>query len=154
MNREEIFIEPIDLDPDIAVGIMLPFNNSKGGAFQLSYTTEQQAISNLKNLILTRKGERYMQPEFGTDIYSLLFEQNTEEFSSRLQNRLSADIGYWLPYIVIINISVQSYLDSEIERFGNGIKISLKFKVTEQGAGKEIVLFVNEQSNISIQENI
>ena len=62
--RKEYFYSPIDLEPDIAVGITLPFGKDKG-LFSLSYTTEEQSISNLKNLLLTRKGERLFQPEFG-----------------------------------------------------------------------------------------
>ena len=69
--RPEYKIHPLDLKKNVAIGVMLPL----GGApiFKSSYTTEEQAISNLKNLILTRKGERPFQPLFGTDVYSLLF---------------------------------------------------------------------------------
>ena len=41
---------PIDLLPDVAVGVKLPFVGKDGTLFQLSYSTEEQAISNLKNL--------------------------------------------------------------------------------------------------------
>ena len=82
-QRKEYFYNPIDLEPDIAVGITLPFGKDKG-LFSLSYTTEEQSISNLKNLLLTRKGERLFQPEFGSSVYSLLFEQMTPDLSTLL----------------------------------------------------------------------
>jgi hypothetical protein len=71
-QRLQYRINPIDLKPNKAVGVMLPLGGSP--MFKSSYTTEQQAISNLKNLLLTTKGERPFQPLFGSDIYSLLFE--------------------------------------------------------------------------------
>ena len=59
---------PIDLLPDVAVGIKLPFTGKNGNLFDLSYSTRDQALSNLKNLLLTRRGERIMEPLFGTTI--------------------------------------------------------------------------------------
>jgi hypothetical protein len=73
-ERKEYRYNPIDFKKDVAVGVQLPFGKNKG-LFSLSYTTEEQAISNLKNLLLTRKGERPFQPQFGSDVYSLMFEQ-------------------------------------------------------------------------------
>ena len=62
--RKEYFYNPIDFQKDVAVGVKLPFGKPNG-LFAQSYTTEEQATSNLKNLLLTRKGERPFQPEFG-----------------------------------------------------------------------------------------
>ncbi len=45
-ERKEYFYNPIDFEPDVAVGIKLPFSKEKG-LFDLSYSTEEQAISNL-----------------------------------------------------------------------------------------------------------
>ena len=77
-QRKENFYNPLDFEKDVAIGITLPFGKNKG-LFSLSYTTEEQSISNLKNLLLTRKGERLFQPEFGSDVYSLMFEQMDED---------------------------------------------------------------------------
>ena len=70
--RKEYRINPLDLKKNTAIGVMLPLGGTP--IFKSSYTTEEQTLSNLKNLLLTRKGERPFQPEFGTEIYSLLFE--------------------------------------------------------------------------------
>ena len=90
-------INPIDLIEEKAIGIVLPFGNnsttdsgySKDGTsssgisggtkpgidgstlFKSSYLTKDQVISNVRNLILTNKGERIMNPDFGTNIYNL-----------------------------------------------------------------------------------
>ena len=72
-ERKEYFYNPIDFNNDVAVGVKLPFGKPNG-LFSQSYTTEEQAVSNLKNLLLTRKGERPFQPLFGSDVYFQLFE--------------------------------------------------------------------------------
>ena len=133
---------PIDLKPNKAVGIVLPIGGRP--IFKLSYTTEQQAISNLKTLLLTQEGERPFQPLFGTNIYSLLFENITDDLEESLQNSLSEDISFWLPYILLDNINVN------FERDNNRINIFINFRVTEQGSNQTIILNVDEQGNLSI----
>ena len=149
--REEKFFNPIDLEPDVAVGIKLPFNNKQGGVFDLSYTTEEQAISNLKNLLLTRKGERFMQPLFGTGLYHVLFEQNTEDLSERLRSSITADINFWLPYIIVEDVIIKGRLDFETEERGHGLQIELSFRVTEQGANKSITFVVLSSGEVIIE---
>ena len=50
MAYEKRFM-PIDLQPDVAVGVKLPLVSKSGQLFDLSYSTEEQAISNIKNLL-------------------------------------------------------------------------------------------------------
>ena len=141
-TRKEYKVNPLDLKRNKAIGVKLPLGGDP--LFSLSYTTEEQAISNLKNLILTRKGERPFQPTFGTDVYSLLFEQVSEQLSSDLEESLRNDIQYWLPYIIIDEINIITNEDY------NRIDISLKVKVTEQGANVVINVMITEQGNITI----
>ena len=137
-ERKEFFYNPIDFKPDVAVGVKLPFGKPKG-LFAQSFTTEEQAVSNLKNLLLTRKGERPFQPLFGSDVYSLLFELIDKDIEERMSKTLSDDIKFWLPYIVIDNISIDSNPDR------NSVKIQLRFRVTEQGANEQIILFIDSE---------
>jgi phage baseplate assembly protein W len=133
-ERKEYFYNPIDFEKDVAVGVKLPFGKPNG-LFAQSYTTEEQATSNLKNLLLTRKGERPFQPDFGSDVYSLLFENIDIDLDERISETLSEDIKFWLPYIVIDNIDVKTEPDR------NFVKIELRFRITEQGANQQIIIF-------------
>ena len=62
----------LDNDENIAIGIALPITKGNAGYFQQEYLTIHQLKHNIKNLILTMKGERPMLPTFGTEIYSIL----------------------------------------------------------------------------------
>ena len=95
-----------DLNPDIRIGLKLPFNRGRSGLFPQSQTTLEQAGSNVKNLLLTAKGERVMQPDFGSRLRELLFEQYTEDLSSRIQSEIQEAISTWLPYINISNVNI------------------------------------------------
>jgi phage baseplate assembly protein W len=169
MNRVIYQYKPF-IDPSsVAIGVKLPFNqtgtskndlsstvgNVRSGSFQttggkgvflLSYTTEEQAISNLTNLLLTRKGERYMQPNFGTDIYSSIFEQNTDILADILKSSLEDDISYWLPYITLINVDI--FRDTRNE---NALNIRIVFRVTNVGANLVINVLAQENTIIVSQ---
>ena len=69
-----------DLNPDTKIGLELPFARSRAGLFGLTETTLEQAGHNIKNLLLTAKGDRVMQPDFGSRLRELLFEQINDRF--------------------------------------------------------------------------
>lgn len=126
------------------IGLKFPLNNNiNSGLFNMSYTTEEQAITNYVNLLLTRKGERYMHPNYGIGIQLFLFEQNTELLRTKIEFEIRQQAGYWLPYIVNHSIDVRERADliglnSDPE---SAIHIVIHFSVTESGANKTITLF-------------
>jgi phage baseplate assembly protein W len=157
--------QPRNQNPDIAIGIPLPFNKpaaskidffraaaygdsdnyasgSMDGAtvFSQTYTTEEQAMSNFKNLLLTQKGERYMQPDFGTDIKDVLFDNDTKDLRRRLTQTLNKDIDYWLPYINIRNVGVKT------PDGGHTLQIRLYFQITTIGANRVINILATENA--------
>lgn len=74
--------------------------------FEQTFTSFEAAKSNLRNLLLTARGERIMQPDFGTGLHELLFEPFDSLYETRLQERITESVGFWLPYITIENIEV------------------------------------------------
>ena len=89
-----------------AYGITLPVQRGNTGYFSQAFSSFEQAKSNLKNLLLTRKGERVFQPNIGTGIHELLFEQATNDPESKLQENITNSVNFWLPYINIDTIDV------------------------------------------------
>lgn len=88
-----------------AYGISSP--TKKGDVmFEQTFTTYEAAKSNLRNLLLTARGERIMQPEFGTGLHELLFEPFDSLYETKLQERITESVSFWLPYITIENIEV------------------------------------------------
>mgnify|MGYP000447810238 CR=1 FL=1 len=70
-------IDPRDLDKNKAIGVSIPFNGE--GVFKSTFSTKDQIKSNLINLLLTYKGERVLNPQFGADLPRLLFEPINNE---------------------------------------------------------------------------
>lgn len=134
-------INPIDLQPDVAVGIMLPMTDTNGTLFKLSYTTQEQAISNLKNLLLTIRGERPMQPLFGTTIQRSLFQPLTNNLLESIESSVRRAIEFWLPYIILEDFQIEGFFGTVNGMQEHGIYLKLWVKITEDGANVPITIF-------------
>ncbi len=109
------------------LGIGINKKSDSNGIFAVNYTTISQARENLKNLILTKKGERVMQPEFGCDIWELLFEPISEDvISTQIENSILSAVEIWLPYINIDKI-IFDYDENDID--SNKINVEVKFSL-------------------------
>ena len=93
-----------DLIDRQAIGVSIPFSNSS--VFNQTFNTADQTKSNLINYFLTNKGERILNPTYGGDLRSLLFEQITEETLSVLQQRISTDLENKFPIIEIKTLDI------------------------------------------------
>jgi len=124
------------------LGIGINKNSDKGGIFAVNYTTLTQAKDNLKNLILTRKGERIMNPTFGCDIYKVLFEQmDGGLIESKIESTILDAVSNWLPYLNIDEI-IFDYDNNDIDN--NRINLELKFSlVSNPNLGESVTINVN-----------
>jgi len=110
---------------DYAVGISLPIQITNV-AFTQTFQTIDQLKSNIKNLLLTVRGERMMQPEFGCGLYELLFEMNTDEFNQTAEDEIRTSLQRWLPIVTVDEVIVE---ESNVLRDTNQFNVSLKFSV-------------------------
>ena len=122
-----------------AYGLDFPLANGPMGFFNQTFTSFDQAKANLKNLLLTKKGERIMQPEFGTGLTRLLFEPIDVRFEERLKDTITKNVGFWLPYINIKDIEVE-ITDELTDR--NQVNLHLKFTVGKQIELQEVTFTV------------
>jgi phage baseplate assembly protein W len=134
----------LDLDPEVTIGLGLPMQyDDVNGFFPGHSTTLSQAGSNLRNLLLTNKGERVGQPTFGADLLLVLFEPMSENLLDRLEESIKEAISEWLPYISINLLEVEP---SEFEI--NQLNINIEFYLTmNPGMFETITLsFATEQT--------
>lgn len=97
-------INPIILNRNISIGVALPFN--KPSAFRSTYDFKQQIKFNLINLLLTNKGERPFNPNFGTDIRKQIFNQIVEGTFEALSDDITNTINVYIPEITIEKLNI------------------------------------------------
>jgi len=119
---------------DIAIGIALPFGPGRSN-FKLNYTTLDQARTNIVNLLLTDKGERFMQPQFGTNLKRFLFEPNTRDLQALVKTDITDAVKFWLPYVNLGEVKVTRTVE-DIDKYR--IIVDLNFSIID-----DITKFVN-----------
>ena len=96
-------VREIDRNEDKYVGIRFPLDHSPEGFFYKTKTVLEQSKANLQNLLLTTPGERIMQPEFGSQLKFIVFEQG-QDIPGRVEETIRSAADRFLSYINIINV--------------------------------------------------
>jgi phage baseplate assembly protein W len=110
---------------NFAIGITLPLTFG-ANTFEQSFLTKDQVKSNIKNLLLTKRGERILQPEFGSGLQELLFEPNVDDLEGRIEDTINETLEQWLPYVTAEEIDIE--ITDEL-RDNNRVNVSIKFKI-------------------------
>ena len=129
-------VREIDRSDDVYVGIEFPLDHNLRGFFRQTKTIQQQVKSNIKNLLLTSKGERVFQPDFGCDLRDLLFEQINSETLDGVDNSIRVALDTWLPYV-----SINDLIIIQNESNPNEITISLEYSTTLQPDALDNITF-------------
>jgi phage baseplate assembly protein W len=96
------------------INIDFPFKDSPQGFFLNLNSDDQRAIkADLLHLLMTRKGQRLYNPDFGTDLLKYIFEPNDTLTLSELQSDLNTTIKKYLPDLNITALEVEQ--SQEIE---------------------------------------
>lgn len=96
------------------ININYPFKDSNKGFF-LDLTTENNdAIkADLMHLILTRKGQRLYNPDFGTDLLKFIFEPQDGLTLEKVTGEIKDVVKKYLPKLQVNEVTVTPSPDSE-----------------------------------------
>jgi phage baseplate assembly protein W len=125
-------IHPLDLQARKAVGVSLPFSSKS--VFTSTYTTRDALKSNLINFLLTNKGERYLNPTFGANLRSLLFEQMMTDVADEIDSTIRTGIKTWFSNVTVNTLTVTEDPDS------NTIVIYMKYNVDFTNIEDELLI--------------
>lgn len=89
------------------ISVLLPLIYSKqDGPFQMNKTIQEAVKQNFKSLILTIKGERIMDPDFGVGLSSFLFENFTVGSIQGIKLETATQTKKYMPFINIEDLTV------------------------------------------------
>ena len=136
-----------DLNPDTFIGISLPLEYGTKGFFNQTKTTLQQARHNIRNLLLTIKGERLGNPTFGSDLMRVIFEPEDEFLESKIEEAIRSSMDEWLPYINLQEIKVEPSL------VPNKVVVDLKFTINFDQDVQTLTMSLGPQAPFNQYEN-
>ena len=117
-----------DRDENIFIGLDLPIRKSEGvdGYFASTSTTVSAGKNNIRNLLLTNKGERYLQPDIGLNLRKFLFEQITDDIQETIKIEIVETLDKWLPFVNVEELNINAEEDSTDT---NTLKIFVLFNI-------------------------
>jgi phage baseplate assembly protein W len=158
-NRIRYELNQLPSEPTqvLPIGVSMPFNNPNGVFYQ-TYTNLDQVRTNLKNLLLTATGERYMLPQFGTNLRWLLFENISDEseFRQSLVGTITEAVSTWMPYLGLSDMNVKFNLtdDGRVVDPNNAVSISFIASIIGSPSYFPIQIFISEEGNLQVIEAI
>ena len=79
----------------------------------------------LKNIILTRPGEKLSDPNFGVGLHNFLFSQESTKISA-IRNRINNQIRKYMNYFDTLDIDVKRTTNSDIS-----ISVYIRFVISQ-----------------------
>jgi phage baseplate assembly protein W len=116
---------PLDLDYKMIIGVSIPFVgsyvNGSDAVFNATYTTNDQIKYDIINYVLTNKGERPLNPNYGGDIRKFVFQNIDGVNLNNLKTQLLDGLKSNFPNIVVNKITIDPFYDT------NSINININY---------------------------
>lgn len=125
-------INPLDRQPRKAIGVDLPFSGT--AVFNSTFQTKDALKVNLINYFLTNKGERPLNPTFGSSIRELLFENINEDQLEEVKEIVKNDIKLFFPRVQPTRLDVLSNPDT------NTISLFMRYAIKDANIADEVLI--------------
>lgn len=105
------------------------------GDIALSYDN-QAVIRSIRNILLTKKYEKHWNPNFGSNIDTLLFENVSFTAANALEKEIASTIRNFEPRVDLKNVVVQPFTDR------NAYNVTLTFFVANATQPTTVTVFL------------
>jgi phage baseplate assembly protein W len=121
------------------INIEFPFQDSKDGFFLNMNAVDSKAIrSDLMHLILTRKGERFYNPDFGTDLLRFIFEPNDSITYSDIKLDIQTTVKRFIP-----NLNIDDVIIEPNEEFEYKANVRIDYTITDDVFSESDFIIIN-----------
>lgn len=115
-------------------GIKFPFNDDpdKNRLFSMTQITKDALTSNLLLLLLTQKGERYYEPDYGTNLLKFIFEPGDGLIEADIEQEIKNTVSLYIPQLKIKKIIFNWNVDSSgLPIQENRLNVKINFTYSE-----------------------
>lgn len=137
-----IYIKSIIMN---SYNITYPFrdNNETNSFIQMNQVTKNSYSSNLLLLLLTEKGERYYESDYGTNLLKYIFEPNDNLTSTQIEEEIRETVSLYIPEVKITSVTFNWNTNEDGEKISdNQLNVNIKFTYTDGS--------LTEQGNIDL----
>ena len=100
--------------------------------FLMTKVTKDAFSSDLLLLLLTQKGERYYEPEYGTNLLKFVFEPNDTMNAGDIEQDIKSTVSLYIPALKIDVVTFNWKTDSDGQPISeNQLNVNIKFTYSE-----------------------
>lgn len=133
------------------INVKFPLRAYRKGFFESNTTTLDAVREDIKILLLTRKGERVINPDIGTNISIFageLFEQiDKKTMELRVKNEIVDALSKWMPHVKLTSLNIFKKDDDNVKARNlrdNDILISMEYVlVNAEALGDSVQLVIS-----------
>lgn len=125
-------------------GLKFPFTFQKrSGGAQISTATSSDHAhihESIRQILGTRKGERFMRPEFGTRLNELVFEPNEDLLFGLIRHEVKEALEEWEPRIIVRDVEISTDQSNE-----HLVLVNIRYRlISSQVEGNMVYPFYRE----------
>ena len=122
----------------VPIGIKTPLQLERGTLFAMHFDLSNQIADNLRNLIMTNKGERLGNPNFGTDLRKTQFNvANKEDAETEMMAKIQNAVRQFMPFVELVDFTtsqlppslVTSTTDPHSGFAGGALSVTITYSV-------------------------
>lgn len=87
--------------------ITFPFkdDNETNSFIKMNQVSKDAYSSNLLLLLLTQKGERYYEPDYGTNLLKYIFEPNDQLTATDIEEEIRNSVALYIPQVQVNSVT-------------------------------------------------
>ncbi len=97
----------------LGTGFYFPIEVDEATGRMRTVSLEEDIIQSIRIILMTRKGERVMRPEFGCDIHSYAFGTMDYTTLVQMEHAVREALTLWEPRITQVEVEVHDEQDGE-----------------------------------------
>jgi len=130
---------------DTVKTLAFPFQRGPSG-FPALADPKRVAFYKISSLLLTAKGERVMNPDYGVEIHNYVFDNLTPITAAKISSAVVAAIQTWIPEVTVLR--VVPTLQQNNDKTQSTIILEISYRVANQAANMQVPINVGTiQSN-------
>jgi phage baseplate assembly protein W len=95
-------------------------------------------------LLLTQKGERYYEPDYGTNLLKFIFEPNDNLTASDVEQEIKRTVSLYIPALIIDKVTFNKYVDDTGQPISDSqLNVNIKFTYSEDAFNESGELDLN-----------
>ncbi len=118
----------------LTYNIKFPLNDdvTTNTYFAMSRVTKDAFSSDLLLLLLTQRGERYYEPDYGTNLLKFIFEPNDSMTEKDIEQEIKNTVSLYIPALKISSVTFSTLKDEEGQPISeNQLNVNIKFTYNE-----------------------